>query len=331
MTKAIVFLPGIEGSELHLGSVKIWPPGLAGNYAHFDKLKNPAAKPGAVIEAIGFVDVYKFLLDNLRNVAAACSAKFYTFPYDWRKDNVANARKLDKFVTQIRASDGVAEVALVAHSMGGLISRILIEGLGSPENLKAIRGLVAIATPHLGATVALAATLGMHSGGLLPPKKVKILADNPQFPALYQLMPHQGLRKLVDSSGSVQDVFKKATAIKYGLAWPNVQKAKAQNARLDVSRRPGHTHYALVNGTGIPTPDVITFDPGDPASFQITKTDGDDTVPQWSAAGIAPVDEVHSKKVQGNLPWSILGGHSNDIYHAAAQEINIATWNALRC
>lgn len=80
-------------------------------------------------------------------------ANFFEFPYDWRRDNRIAARQLKRFVderlhrwrTQTPFKD--AKVILVAHSMGGLVSRYYLEVLGGWVDCKA---LVTIATPHRG-------------------------------------------------------------------------------------------------------------------------------------------------------------------------------------
>jgi pimeloyl-ACP methyl ester carboxylesterase len=82
------------------------------------------------------------------------NANYYPFPYDWRRDNRAIARKLQQFIdTQLPrwqkwsgASD--AKVILVGHSMGGLVARYYMEVLGG---WKKCGGLITIGTPHRGA------------------------------------------------------------------------------------------------------------------------------------------------------------------------------------
>ena len=81
------------------------------------------------------------------------AANFYHFPYDWRRDNRANARilkrLLDKRLKTWRESSGNsnAKVILLAHSMGGLVSRYYLEKLGGWQDCRA---LFTFGTPYRG-------------------------------------------------------------------------------------------------------------------------------------------------------------------------------------
>ena len=72
------------------------------------------------------------------------AANFYHFPYDWRRDNRANAnilkKLLDKRLKRWREFSGNkdAKVILLAHSMGGLISRYYLEVLGGWQDSRAL-------------------------------------------------------------------------------------------------------------------------------------------------------------------------------------------------
>ncbi len=81
------------------------------------------------------------------------AANLYHFPYDWRRDNRVHARKLKSLIDlrlkcwreQSGAAD--AKVILLAHSMGGLISRYYLEVLGGWCDARA---LFTFGTPHRG-------------------------------------------------------------------------------------------------------------------------------------------------------------------------------------
>lgn len=81
------------------------------------------------------------------------AANFYTFPYDWRRDNRANARILKRLISQRlqrwREVSGAADakVILMAHSMGGLVSRYYLEVL---EGWQDCRALFTFGTPYRG-------------------------------------------------------------------------------------------------------------------------------------------------------------------------------------
>lgn len=85
-------------------------------------------------------------------------ANFFEFPYDWRRDNRVAARKLkrlvDKHLPMWREYHGVndAKVILLAHSMGGLVSRYYLECLGGWRDCRA---LITFGTPYRGSVNAL--------------------------------------------------------------------------------------------------------------------------------------------------------------------------------
>ncbi len=89
--------------------------------------------------------------------------RYYTFPYDWRQDNVVTARKLDALIERIRRDygDPRLKVDIVAHSMGGLLTRYYIQygvtdvldGNDFPANFTGaakIRTAILLGTPNLG-------------------------------------------------------------------------------------------------------------------------------------------------------------------------------------
>jgi esterase/lipase superfamily enzyme len=51
--------------------------------------------------------------------------RYYILVYDWRQDNVQTARRLDELIERIRTDYAGPDlrVDIVAHSMGGLVTR----------------------------------------------------------------------------------------------------------------------------------------------------------------------------------------------------------------
>ena len=148
--RPVIVIPGILGSELINSKTgeTVWPsafrtandvlpisPNLESNR---DDLV-----PGKILETVRLarilpeVYVYRDLLEALRQYAGYREGSwenpgadgdrdtFYVFAYDWRRDNVANARELIRRVEQLkqRLQRPDLKFNIIAHSMGGLIAR----------------------------------------------------------------------------------------------------------------------------------------------------------------------------------------------------------------
>ena len=80
---------------------------------------------------------------------------FYRAPYDWRKGPM-DVQRLDEAVNRaLLASPGHDKVILIAHSLGGLVSREYIAGPGRGK----VAALISVGTPWLGAPKAARALL----------------------------------------------------------------------------------------------------------------------------------------------------------------------------
>jgi len=127
-------------------------------------------------------------------------------PYDWRQTNTVSATLLQSFLKYISGIFGSgADIALVAHSMGGIVSRTYLETLGASDPwYKQITALITLGTPHLGAPLAFQAINGMldlrtYLGALsihnVPlnlaefSKTVYYFTDNGYGGSTYQLLP----------------------------------------------------------------------------------------------------------------------------------------------
>lgn len=107
------------------------------------------------------VFVHGFLGDSsnwavaLLNFRAAGYAadELYTYDYNWTVDNVVSARGLGSFVDQVRARTGAAQVDIVNHSMGGLVTGWYVNRLGGQPK---VRRVASIAGANHGTTAAYA-------------------------------------------------------------------------------------------------------------------------------------------------------------------------------
>jgi pimeloyl-ACP methyl ester carboxylesterase len=220
LKKVVVLLPGVLGSTLYIGQQKIWPSweiatGMAVLYV-VRKFKDPDFEfdvrgvlqdndtpivgglkpiPGYTIirnyfKAHGFAIVLK------ENGWATPSGDkyFYEFPYDWRLDLRRSAAELRAFIQNyILNQFSDAEIYLVGHSMGGLLSRTYLKFYAGTQ-IGNIKRQILIGTPNHGSPKAYLAL--KYGVGLLASKG--FLRDIPRnlhklavdLPGIYQLLPN---------------------------------------------------------------------------------------------------------------------------------------------
>jgi len=173
----------------------------------------------------------------------------------------SSAAKLARDLDQL-ASAG-AEVTLLAHSLGGLVSRAALEldqadGVGWRAG---VRLLVTMGTPHRGAPVALVHALGQQGMLGLAASDIRTLAANPSFPSTYQLIPTG------DAFGFWSRQAGTEPLQPLDVLQPNLFQLGPENVRAAID-----LHRALAAG---PALDPVKVDDG-----------GDGTVPVWS--GVYP-------------------------------------------
>jgi hypothetical protein len=253
MGDMVVILPGIMGSVLQKDGKDLWAisgsavwDGLLDREAFAKRLQLPqddpmAADLGDGVKATrlfedamivpGFMKIdgytqtaqmitqnFEVVEGNIYNDAWDKPANFYRFPYDWRRDNRANARilkeNLDRRLHCWRSSSGnpQAKLILMAHSMGGLVSRYYLEVLGGWRDAKA---LFTFGTPYRGALVAVDTLSNDYKK-----KFLDLRAAMRSMTSIYQLLPIYEVIKIGDSYHRVAEVDQ----------LPNIDRAKAQDA-----------------------------------------------------------------------------------------------------
>lgn len=185
----VVILPGITGSVLQKDGIDFWGASKQSlwNFVKtagfsLDALKVKDDDPNAenlddgvkavrlvedatIIPGLFKVDGYtkttemitknfdKVMQGNIYNDPEDKPANLYHFPYDWRRDNRASAKILQKLLNKRLktwreySQNPSAKVILLAHSMGGLVSRYYLEVLGGWQDCKA---LFTFGTPYRG-------------------------------------------------------------------------------------------------------------------------------------------------------------------------------------
>jgi len=116
----------------------------------------------------------------------------FTFPYDWRSSNTANALKLRDFIEEkVVTASGRNQVDIVAHSMGGLVTRSYAAQIGESR----LHKIIYEGTPHNGAPKSFG-TLVFNNDNALS-KFLTITGVNTltlatlskTFPSVFQLLP----------------------------------------------------------------------------------------------------------------------------------------------
>jgi pimeloyl-ACP methyl ester carboxylesterase len=186
----IVLLPGIGGSILQKDGQDLWAPSAQAVWRAVtslgeslqglkleaddpnqddlgDGITAPRLAPDVhIIPGLAKIDGYSGISEMITstfkvekgNLTEKKPANYFEFPYDWRRDNRVSARKLKAFIDERlhlwrhHTGDKGAKVILMAHSMGGLVSRHYLEVL---EGWRDCKALITFGTPYRGSVNAL--------------------------------------------------------------------------------------------------------------------------------------------------------------------------------
>lgn len=193
----VYILPGIMGTQL--GAVRaapspadlLWldPQDIIGG--GLDRLRLPGA---AALHPLGAIP-YSYLPLQLRLRAAGYTVVM--LDYDWR----ANLRDVAQLLSARLSADPAPSVAIVAHSMGGLIAR----GAFRLPGFERVRRLITLGAPHAGSFGAVQAIRGTYPvvrrlAALDRHHDAEILATRvfSTFPSIHQLLPAHTLSPAAD-------------------------------------------------------------------------------------------------------------------------------------
>ncbi len=169
---------------------------------------------GKIVRTLSDTGGYK--LSKVGQKVNPLQKNYYIFHYDWRQDNVISAGLLAEFIEQVRIdyNNPNLKVDIVAHSMGGLITRYYIR-YGKQDVINdndfdqkltmygadRVRRVVLLGTPNLGSVKTLnlfiqGVDIGINQIG------TETLAS---MPSLYQLFPHPLNNWIIKSDGERLD------------------------------------------------------------------------------------------------------------------------------
>ncbi|RVJ72528.1 esterase/lipase family protein [Sinorhizobium medicae] len=291
--KRVVFVPGIMGSILSLpDGEEVWPPTpleVTFGYKRKEKLLREDLVVGDIVRSVSCFHFYKPLIEAFAAIGFkenGSSDRLHVFPYDWRLDLETLA---DELVVRLDALPAAtSSITIVAHSMGGLIARLMLEAgkVDTRPWFGKIKAFMTLATPHLGAPLALARILGLDSAMGVSAEDFREIAADRRYPSGYQLLPAPGEAACWDikAGGTLGELklYDPEVAISLGLDPSLVARAAWVHETLKRGRLPGHIRYFYFAGSGHKTPTRVNFGSG---SKLVTRSEdaGDGTVPLWSA------------------------------------------------
>lgn len=213
MPDVVVVLPGIMGSVLKKDGKVVWGFSasalgsalfslggsirksltLHGDDPTLDDLGDGVVADNIVpdlhlLPGLWKIDGYTRIVQSIQErFDVTVNRNLFAFPYDWRRDNRVSARRLQRQTQQWLASwrqqsgNQNAKLILIAHSMGGLVSRYFLEVLGGWRDTRA---LVTFGTPYRGSLNSVdTISNGLKKG----PLDLTELARS--FTSIYQLLP----------------------------------------------------------------------------------------------------------------------------------------------
>jgi predicted alpha/beta hydrolase family esterase len=238
-TGTLVLVPGIMGSSLQASGVDhsgvprtevIWGERLVDVFSTL--AMDPAILGAEQVVATGVMrevrlgrarvsELYGKLMDYCCRpwgLDLVEGKSFRSFPYDWRADLRVTASKLHAFVGQLRPP-----IYIVAHSMGGLVTRLMLNA--NPSTTSQIGGVFQIASPVAGSSKAfvslrrqlqinpMADAIWEHFHSLDLTKQGKLTRAIGSMTSLYQLLPPESAKILLKSGGTM------TSAVDFA-AWP---------------------------------------------------------------------------------------------------------------
>lgn len=284
----VLILPGIMGSNLSWEGDRIWVDLLdiaQGRLADLRYSEDPSDEESPMIKPSGVI-LFAYLLLKLHLRSKGFNADFYA--YDWRKSLSDLGREFAGHLSGEKDD----EIHVVAHSMGGLVTRSAMAA-GTDK----IGRFIMLGTPNYGSFVPVQAFRGVYPivrkvAFIDQEHTAEELADTifNTFPGLYEMLPFP--EKF--SSFNLYDLE----------TWPD-GAPKPLKSRLDNTRKvqdslspPGERSY-LIAGVNQDTVVDLGIE-GGKFTYEISK-EGDGTVP-LSFALIPGAKTYYVEESHGSLP-----------------------------
>jgi pSer/pThr/pTyr-binding forkhead associated (FHA) protein len=291
--RPVIFVPGFMGSELWLGSQRVWPdvrtlfknPEL---FAYKPENNNIEARGllGEVVLVPNLVKLeqYNRLGDYLvEELGYERGNDFFEFAYDWRQDVRISAHQLGHAIERWKIEP---PFILMAHSLGTLVSRYYVERLGGKDK---VRRVLLMGGPHSGTPfIATSLVLGPNllPFGIMSERLRQVLGT---FPSCYQILPTYPCA--IDQNSQ-----------KINMLYEEDWLSETQRPMLHMAQE---FRQELGSSYSVPTVSIFGYGIGTTAGLKVMRNNagqwlsvsyenkpaGDNTIPERSA--VLPQSEIH--------------------------------------
>jgi pSer/pThr/pTyr-binding forkhead associated (FHA) protein len=296
--RPVIVIPGFMGSELFMGSEKVWPNARQ-IFKNPDLMKfaedTPLVPNGLVDEVVIVPNLikqeqYGRLINYLcESLGYETGKDLLEFAYDFRQDVRISARQLAQVVDEWDVSE---PVTIIAHSMGSLVSRYYVDQLGGQRR---VERMILLGGPHFGAPksiINLAIDPKVLPFGLLGARIREVLLT---YPSVYQLLPEYPCAK--DQHGNTIDFLRDPSWLPDEYA-PYLKNAAQFRSEL---KHRASVPMVCIFGYGLKTLMGVRVErnsSGVCTKVEMTNEDGgDSTVPESSATlestEIHPIRQYH--------------------------------------
>jgi len=266
----------------------------------------PTHVDGLVEKVLGF-DIYGSSSKHFEDIAPG---RHYDYIWDWRQTPAAALQGLDELVDKARRENGVAQVQLVAHSMGGLVLR---EYIDRQDRADKVARAVSIATPYWGSVKSMfALAAGVQAPNFAPmdlfTNNEDMKAAAKTFPGHFALLPAFNYGPWLKVDGKQLDLDGiKAYMRSIGIDPAMWDKGLSEHGIFDHYEDHG-VDFQVVVGGGRPTVGSVDFRYGvdDQVDTALVNWEsGDETVAARSAAADVPRDRLHYVCDQKHVPITV--------------------------
>lgn len=144
----ILLVPGILGSTM--ANNDIWLPSVRPDWNSEEWPDWGRWNDGGLVDLLGRPG-WRKLVDELKQHGYKVGCNLFPVPYDWRVDLIAASRLyLKKWIDKARNLTNATKVNIIAHSMGGLVTRAYIQSAAYAGD---IDKFAMVGTPNRGAPI----------------------------------------------------------------------------------------------------------------------------------------------------------------------------------